>query len=93
MTYDFETMEQVVNECVSDSTIINSRLKTVSVSYHVKSESINLTKHFTANDAEFIPHWLESMFFFIFEYILIVVALRLFIFWLLILCSLMNNLA
>ena len=62
MTYDFETMEQAVNECVSDSTIINSRLKPVSVSYHVKSESINLTKHFTANDTEFIPHWLESMF-------------------------------
>ena len=62
MTYDFETMENVINETVTKSTTINSRLVPLSVSCCIKYSSGTLTKHFDARDKDFIIHWIEYMF-------------------------------
>ena len=62
MTYDFETMEQVINESLTKSTIVNSRLVPLSVSCCIKSASQITTKHFDARDKDFVIHWIEYMF-------------------------------
>ncbi len=63
ITYDFETMDQVVNTEASKSTIINSRLLPLSVSSCVKSASGLTTKHFSLQDnKDFIPLWLDWLF-------------------------------
>ena len=63
MTYDFETMEQVVNEEAGKSTFINSKLIPLSVSSCVKSASGLTTKNFSLRDSkDFIPLWLNWLF-------------------------------
>ena len=62
MTYDFETMEQSVDEKSGKSTVINSRLIPLSVSCCIKSSKGLLTRHFDARSKDFIPEWLTFMF-------------------------------
>ena len=62
MTYDFETMEQIVNESITKATTINSRLIPLSVSCCIKSLKGLITKHFDARDKLFIPKWIDFMF-------------------------------
>ena len=62
MTYDFETMEQIVNESLTKATTINSRLIPLSVSCCIKSFKGLVTKHFDARDKLFIPKWIDFMF-------------------------------
>lgn len=62
MTYDFETMEQIVNESITKDTTINSRLIPLSVSCCIKSLKGLNTKHFNARDKLFIPKWIDFLF-------------------------------
>ena len=62
MTYDFETMEDIIDEASTKSITINSRLIPLTVSYCIKSASGTFTKHFDKRDDQFIVHWIEFMF-------------------------------
>lgn len=62
ITYDFETMEQVINKTITKATTVNSRLIPLSVSCCIKSSTGTMTKHFDARNKNFIVDWLKFMF-------------------------------
>ena len=62
MTYDFETMEQSVDQSCGKSSVVNSNLYPLSVSCCVKGNDKQYTKHFDVRDKLFIPHWIKYMF-------------------------------
>ena len=62
ITYDFETMEQVVEKSIGKSVTINSRLIPLSVASCVKSANGLTTKHFDIRTENFIPKWIKWLF-------------------------------
>ena len=63
MTYDFETMEQIVDKKVSNSTVLNSRMIPLSVSLTVKSKKGVNTYFFSKrDDEEFVQNFIKSIF-------------------------------
>ena len=63
MTYDFETMEEHIDQTVGKSTTINSRLIPISVASCVKSAKATITKSFSLRTSStFISDWIEWLF-------------------------------
>ena len=63
ITYDFETVENIINNHISTATQLNSTLIPISVASCVHLESVsNTTIHFDARDNEFVQRWLSSLF-------------------------------
>lgn len=63
ITFDFETMEQKLNEKISDCTTVNSRLIPLSVASTIKSKSGIKTIYYDVRDGkDFIHKWLLSLF-------------------------------
>ena len=62
MTYDFETMEKVVNEKRGKSTTVVSSLVPLSVACCVKSSDGLETRHWDARENNFIVSWITWMF-------------------------------
>lgn len=63
ITYDFETVEDIVDSYITASTQLNSTLSPISVAScsHFQSGH-QTTDHFDACDPEFIPKWIMSLF-------------------------------
>ena len=63
ITYDYETVEKVVNDRISASSRLNSTLTLISIASCIYTESGNRsTIHFKKRDPEFIPKWIASLF-------------------------------
>ena len=63
ISYDFETVENVINKQISASTQLNSTLIPISVASCIHCESGDQTTiHFDAQDNDFIPMWIAALF-------------------------------
>lgn len=62
ITYDFETIESVIDNNITNSTVLNSVLNPISVASSVKTKDSIITKSFDARTDEFIPKWIIWLF-------------------------------
>ena len=63
MTYDFETMEEIIDKSVGKATTLNSKLVPLSVSSCIKTAKKLITKHFSLRDSsDFIKSWIKFLF-------------------------------
>ncbi len=61
-TYDFETMEQIINENITNTTFLNSQLIPISVASSIKTINGVETKHFDIRQKDFIKEWIRWLF-------------------------------